>query len=177
MQGSERAWPRSVMCAGAWQLGSAVLLTQGLCMTEHLRWSRNGQCSFKCRAYMSKTAMLNENVNEMNCVCKCVMKCVLRSVLDYHGSIQSALKETSVCMRMKIICIYYSIWLQIQPRASGKLSLNRFRFVCQVLYVQPYWIYQSRPFQVLGCNQLPQRCVQHVLLTACMGVQMRCGFG
>jgi len=29
---------------------------------------------------MSETAMLNENVNEMNCVCKCVMKCVLRSV-------------------------------------------------------------------------------------------------
>lgn len=29
---------------------------------------------------MSETAMLSENVNEMNCVCKCVMKCVLRSV-------------------------------------------------------------------------------------------------
>lgn len=37
---------------------------------------------------MNKMAMLNENVNEMNCVCKCVMKCVLRSVLGYHGSMQ-----------------------------------------------------------------------------------------
>lgn len=86
-----------------------MLLTQVLCKTEYPKWSRDGQCSFNTGLTWAKMAVLNENVNVMNCVCKCVMKCVLRSVLDYHGSMQNAFKGVSVYMHMKIICIYYCI--------------------------------------------------------------------
>lgn len=59
--------------------------------------------------YMSKMAMLNENVNEMNCVCKCVMKCYSDLSWIIMGACKCAFKEVSVCMHMKIIPIYHSI--------------------------------------------------------------------
>lgn len=88
MQGCECAWLKeSEICADAWQLGAAVLLTL-LCTTEYLRWSRDGQHSFNAE-------VLHEQNGNAQWECKwnelCVQMCnevLLRSILDYHGSMQ-----------------------------------------------------------------------------------------
>lgn len=166
-------WVRKAAHAGKWVCLTeeewdvcwclaAVLLTQGLCMTEYPRWSRDGQCSLNTGLTWAKMAVLNENVNVMNCVCKCVMKCVLRCVLDYHGACKTHLRKwVCICIWKSYVfttvskCMIANLDKSIWETKSVLDSKNR--------RIQPYWKCQQKSFQVLGCKQLSQMCVQHVL--------------